>query len=77
MKSDSQEKERLSELFPKNHETSVLCVCVSIICYNLHNNGRVSGGGVTNFDYPDEQNIQEVENLYQKAEMCVCGSNYT
>ena len=44
---------------------------------DLHNNGRVSGGGVTNFDYPDEQNIQEVENLYQKAEMCVCGSNYT
>ena len=44
---------------------------------NLHNNGRVSGGGVTNFDYPDEQNIQEVENLYQKAEMCACGSNYT
>ena len=38
------------------------CGCVLSVRY-LHNNGRVSGG-VTNFDYPNEQNIQEVENLY-------------
>ena len=39
---------------------------------HLHNNGRVSGGGVTNFDYPDEQNIQEVQNIYIKKPKCVC-----